>query len=175
MISLNLLPKSKKIELGLAQLYVTIKNVIILILIITITVAISLLITKAALQNYFTKVVDQSTLTTQYASSFSQGVKKFNQKLLTVEKIQNDYIAWTKFLIKFAVLVPDDITVQSVEISALKISISGTAKTRASLLLLKENFEQSELFTKVEVPLDNLLKKENINFHLKANVTIKNL
>lgn len=174
MIILNLLPKNKKLELGLTQLYITIKNVIILILVITILVAISLLITKAALQNHFTTVVNQSTLTTQYATSFSQGVKSFNQKMMAVEKVQADYIAWTEFLIIFYELIPEEIAIFTLDVNSSKIHITGIAQTRENLLLLKSNFEQSTLFKSIDVPLNDLLKKENLDFNLRADVNIKN-
>lgn len=175
MISLNLIPKDKKIELGLADFFITLKNIIILFLIITILVAISLLATKAALQNHFIKIVGQSTLTTQFASSFNKGVQKFNKKLAAVENIQNSYIVWTNFLTRFSELIPDDITINFVDIDANKILISGQAKNRQNLLNLEKSLKKSNLFDNVEIPLKDLLKKNDIDFNIKSDIIINNL
>jgi len=175
MISLNLIPKDKKKELGLANFYITLKNIIILFLIITILVAISLLTTKAALQNYFNAVVNQSTLTTQYASSFNKGVQKFNKKLAAVESIQSNYIVWTNFFIEFSKLVPNDITINSIDVDAKKILIFGQAKDRQDLLNLEKKLKASNLFDNVKIPLENLLRKTDIDFNIKADVNINTL
>ena len=175
MISLNLIPKDKKVELGLANFFITLKNIIILFLIITILIAISLLATKAALQNHFNKIVGQSTLTTQFASSFNKGVQRFNKKLAAVENIQDSYIVWTDFFIEFSKLIPNEITINSIDVDANKILISGQAKDRQSLLNLEAGLKKSNLFDNVEIPLENLLKKTDIDFNIKSNVNIKNL
>lgn len=175
MISLNLIPKDKKVELGLANFFITLKNIIILFLIITILVAISLLATKAALQNHFNIIVGQSTLTTKFASSFNRGVQQFNKKIAAVENIQNNYIVWTDFLIEFSKLVPDGTTIDSIDVSASQILISGQAKDRQDLLNLEKKLKKTDLFYNVEIPLEDLLKKTNIDFNIKSNVNIKNL
>lgn len=174
MISLNLIPKDKKAELGLANFFITLKNIIILFLIITILVAISLLAIKAALQNHFNIIVGQSTLTTQFASSFNKGVQQFNRKVAAVKNIQNNYIVWTDFLIEFSKLIPNGTTINSIDVSADKILISGQAKDRQDLLDLEKNLKKSKLFTNVEVPLEDLLKKSDIDFNIKSDVNLKN-
>ena len=175
MISLNLLPKNKKAEIGLTQFYITLKNVIILMLLITIMVAIVLLATKAALQNHFNEIVAQSTLTTQYATSFNQGVQKFNKKLSTVEKIQQDYVAWTDFFIIISQLVPPDVTISSIDSNLQKTLIFGVAKDRNALLQFQQNLKNSNIFKNVETPLENLLKRTDIDFNIKADINLDNL
>ncbi len=155
--------------------YVTVKNVIILILCLTIFVAICLLLTKAALQNHFNTVVAQTTLTNQYASSFSQVVQKFNKKLVTVEKIYTNYTSWTKFFVQFSALVPTDTALSSIDINGQKLLLYGTAATRESLLQFETNLKKSPILSNVEIPLENLLKRTNIDFTIRADVNLKNL
>lgn len=177
MITLNLLSPEKKRDLRLIQLYLIIKNLIVILLIFTIIVAIILLITKMALQNHFNKIIEDTTLTAQIRVVFNQDIKIFNQRLVAVEKIQKDYISWTNFLINFTNLVPDELSISSLNINrdenvGTKIFISGFAKTREKLLALKNNLENSPLFFGVDVPLENLLKKEDISFNLKADINL---
>ncbi|MFA6410368.1 MAG: PilN domain-containing protein [Candidatus Buchananbacteria bacterium] len=168
MTSLNLIPPEKKEELRLAQLYKVIKDLIILILFITTIVAIILSLTKLLLQNYFTQVVEQTTMTTKYANIFNGDLKKFNQYVAAVDKIQKDYTPWPKFFIKFSSLVPDGIKIYSLTINDTKILITGLAQSRNQLLEFKNNLESSAMLTEVTLPIEDLLEKENINFNVKA-------
>ena len=172
MITLNILPPRKKQELQLAEIYIIIKNSIILILFLTIIAAIILLLAKITLQNQFNKIIEQGTLTTKVAKVFNQDIREFNQRLAAVSKIQKDYIDWTKFLIGLTQLIPEDVKVDSITIDGNKILVSGLAKSRTQFLALKDNLENSELFSNVVVPLENLLKKDNVDFDLKADINL---
>ncbi len=174
MITLNLISPQKKQELRLTQVYLAIKNLIILILFLATIIAIILLITKVILQNYFNEVVSDTTLTTKYANIFSEDIKKFNQQIKLVDKIQQKYIPWPNFFINFTKLMPDDIGIDSLTINENKILITGLAKTRAKLLELEDNLKKSDLFLEVTVPLENLLRKENISFNIKADLNLNN-
>ena len=175
MITLNILPPTKKEELRLNNLYMATKNLIILILILTILAAIALLFTKMTLQNYFNNIVEQTTLTTKYTKVFSKDIRDLNRDLKAVEKIQNDHTYWTKFFIKFSPLVPDDIGIYSININQNKILITGQARTREQLLQFKDNLEKSDLLDEVTIPLENLLKKENIDFDIKTTINLETL
>src|SRR3989344_4822341 len=175
MIILNLLSPIKKQELRLAQLYITIKNLIILILLFTIIIAVILLLSKMVVQNNFNRIVDQTTLTTKYGQIFNRDIKIFNSHLSAVEKIQKEYISWTDFLISFNQLIPDNVSLYTLNINknnkdGIKIYITGIAKTRDDLLKLKDNLEKNEMFSEVAIPLENLLKKNDISFNIKSNI-----
>jgi len=175
MITLNLLSPDKKQSLRLTETYQTIKNLIILILLLTIITAIVLLVTKLALQNHFTRIVSESTLTIKYVSFFSQDIKEFNKQLKAVENIQSEHIAWTNFFISFAQLVPDNIGLDNLTINENKILITGFAKTRDDLIEFQNNIKNSSLFSEVTVPLENLLKKDDVDFDIKANINLEEI
>ena len=175
MITLNLLPPNKKQELQLARLYTVIKNLIVLILLLTIIIAITLLFTKITLQNHFNKIVEQTTLTTKFSRLFNKDIRAFNKQLAEVEKIQKDYISWINFFVKFNKLVPEEVSIYDLSLNNDKILITGLAKTREKLLFFKNNLENSDLFSEVVVPLENILKKENIDFNIKADINLGEL
>lgn len=175
MITLNLLPPIKKQEFHLTQIYLMIKNLIIIILFLTIIAAITLLVTKLLLQNHFTKIVAETTLTTKYATTFNKSIKEFNQKLSAVDKIQKSHVSWTKFFINFAQLVPEDVGIDNVTINGNRILINGVAKTRSQFLKFKDNLEKSDLFSEIVTPLENLLKKDDVVFNLKASINLGKL
>lgn len=175
MITLNLLAPEKKQGLRLTQLYQMIKNLIILILFLTIIIAIVLLLTKMTLQNHFNKIVAETTLITKYVDIFNKDIKEFNRHLESVEKIQKEYIPWTDFFINFTHLVPDDISIDTIAINKSKILITGLARTREKLLEFEDNLKNSNLFSEVAIPLKNLLKKEDIDFDIKAEINLTEL
>ena len=175
MITLNLLAPEKKQALRLTELYQTIKNVIILILFLTIIVAIVLLVTKLTLQNHFQKIVDQTSLTNRYVNFFSKDVKEFNKKLKAVESIQSEYVSWTSFFVIFSKLVPDEISLYNITINKNIIFMTGFATTRSQLLKFQTSIENSDLLTDIEIPLENLLKKDDVKFTIKANINLASL
>lgn len=52
------------------------------------------------------------------------------------------------------------------------ISVSGVARDRDSLIAFKHNLEKNGRFTKVELPLSDLAKSRNIDFSIKASITL---
>jgi len=175
MITLNLIPPSKKKELLLTQLYVGIKNLIIFILLISIIVAILLLSTKAILENYFGKIIEETTLVTKYANTFNQDIRQFNGEINALAKIQDDHIDWLVFLADLSEITPSDVAVNHVGIEKNKILINGTAKTRSVLLEFRDALAHSEVFTDVDLPLEYQLKREDIEFSIKATLDPKPL
>jgi Tfp pilus assembly protein PilN len=58
------------------------------------------------------------------------------------------------------------------------IKITGFAQNRQNLLEFENNLKNYEVIDKVDVPLESLLNKENINFDIIAEIEtekIKNL
>lgn len=174
MITLNLLPPLKKQELRLRGLYVAIKNMLFTVLLLTIFSAIILLIAKALLQNHFNQTVADSTLTIKFGQTFNNDIRIFNRQLNAVDAIQRDYVYWSRFFAAFAPVVPAGVTLSNLAVvdeNGLKtVTITGLATTREQLLAFQTGLEQFEFIREVAVPLENLLKKENISFTIKATV-----
>ena len=174
MITLNLLPPLKKQELRLRGLYVAIKNMMFTVLLLTICSAIILLISKAVLQNHFNQTVADSTLTIKFGQTFNNDIRVFNRQLNAVTAIQRDYVYWSEFFAAFAPVVPPGVTLSNLTVvdeNGLKtITITGLAKTREQLLAFQTGLEQFEFISGVAVPLESLLKKEDIIFTIKATV-----
>lgn len=175
MITLNLISPAKKQQFKLEQIYIIIKNIIILLLLSSIIIAIALLITKNALQLHFQKIVEQTTLTTQYANTFSAEVRDFNRIINAVSAVQENYTDWNAFLVNFSAITPNGIVIKNLLINETHIIIKGVADTRDSLLNFKNNLEESVIFSNVEIPIDNLLERTNIEFDIKAAVDLDHL
>jgi len=174
MITLNLIPPAQKQELKIRQIYLTIKNIIIIILLFIIITAIILLLTKMVLQNHFNKVVTYSTLTTKNVRLFTVEIKEFNQQLSSVIKIQKEYTPWSKVIIHFSKLTPENLGIYSLSFNKEeeRATIRGIAKTRQNLLDFKDSLESSPIFQDINIPLKDLLMKENINFGIELKINL---
>ena len=180
MITLNLLPPKKKREFVLLEQDIVIKNAISILLLLTILAAITLLAGKFLLQNHFNQTVEQSTLTTRTAKIFNSEIKLFNELLENTDNVQQKYLPWTKFLTALSGLVPTRIVLNSIAVTqdsaeTYQIFLTGLAPTREDLLELQNNLDNSSFLTAVNVPLDNLLKKESIEFTITASILTDNL
>jgi Tfp pilus assembly protein PilN len=78
-------------------------------------------------------------------------------------------------LVNLTKLIPENINIKNLDIDSNKISITGWAKSRDELLLFKNNLENSELFNGVNIPLENLLQKDNVDFNIKASIKLDKL
>ena len=175
MITLNLIPPNKKKELLLTQLYIVIKNLIIFILLISILIAILLLGTKVILQNYFGKFIEETTLVTKYANTFNQDIRQFNGEINALAKIHDDHIDWLAFLADLSAMTPADVALNHVGVEKNKVLVNGTAKTRSVLLEFRDALAKSKILTDVDLPLEYQLKRENIEFSIKATLEPKPL
>jgi len=177
MIALNLISPQQKQELQLRQFYIVIKNLTILFLLLTIIIAIILMASKIILQNNFNEIIASTTLTTRYNNIINKEIESFNKQLETATKIQKNYIAWTNFIIEFIPLVPENVSLYSLNLTREngQAIISGFARTRDDLLKFKDNLESFNSLSEVNIPLESLFIKENIDFRIEAKINLENL
>lgn len=172
MILINLLPKSVKKELNQKIILAAIKNISGLILVAIIFIGIILLCAKIVSLNNFNAAVEQITLISKEYGGINQEIRKVNEKIISISEIQKEYIIWSDFLKKFIPLIPDNVVINYLSISkpSKNIFLKGIAETRDDLLTLKENFQSSPLFSKVEIPISYFLSRQNINFEISLTV-----
>lgn len=93
--------------------------------------------------------------------------KKINKILDNIDNINENQIYWHDALVKFVDIIPDKAQIFSLEIGQEgKFTISGMAKTRQDLLFFEAKLKNSEEFKNVRLPLEDLIKKEDVDFQL---------
>jgi Tfp pilus assembly protein PilN len=94
-------------------------------------------------------------------------LNEFNTHLANLVNLEKHQGQWSEVLIEFARLVPKDVAVDSFtgERQTGRIRITGFAKTRESVLRLRQNLLDSGNFTDVNFPLSNLVKPTDLNFN----------
>jgi Tfp pilus assembly protein PilN len=170
MIELNLIPKEYRQQISRFQLIILTKNLVLWLVIYTILVAIVLLLARATLQRRFEVVVDQTTLVTQENHKIENSVRDFNKVITDAANLQAKELDWASFVVDFTATVPPGVTLTDVTlINGQRSTISGRAEQRDDLLSFKNNLEKLAEISKVDIPLENLQKRENVNFNIGLN------
>ena len=149
-----------------------IKNILEVILIVTCIIGIAMLGGEWVLGSYFNELNTAiSSLQNRYAET-NQTVKILNGKLKRIEFIQNLYHPITPLLPDIASAVPDgaNLTALNIDLKNKIISLTGFAANRDDLLNLQSRLEQILWVEKTDIPVDQLTKKDNINFSFSAAI-----
>jgi hypothetical protein len=176
MIKLNLIPPYRKEEIKKScRFRVVLKWESELILVLALFVAGLVSI------NYILKInlsVSEDSLSiamkdnSQYKiiEKYDNEVKDMNGLLASASKIQSGQLYWSKFLGKLNSKVSPGITIESMANKNYIVSLVGTADTRESLLAFKEGIEKDDCFESVDLPLSDLVSKENVAFQMDFQV-----
>jgi len=181
MINLNILPPAYKNILKNKQLINGTKYFFVYIVLFTILSAIILLVAKMLLQNVLIESTE-SAAATNIKSAESAQIANINKKITQAKTIQEGYIPWSRFIIKFSKLIPNKVVIYSLNViptdeSQWEITMTGNAVSRDAYLKLKENLVTAEnLFTNVDFPKTDplqkfMIQKENINFNINIKIT----
>jgi len=105
----------------------------------------------------------------QFQNKFSQ----INTQLNRLSKIDNDQLYWSSALLALNSSVPDAVEITEITTKDLTLSLSGHVDLRDNLLAFKEKLVQNACFSGVDLPVSELVSKDNVNFHLTLNVNEK--
>jgi len=172
MLSINLLSPEKKIEAQKEILFLNLQYIVSVTLIGITLLGIILLMAKIIMQNSFNQSVNQSLLVNKEYGQLNQQVRIVNEKIILFDKIQKEFIYWSPKLIELTELTPNNIELTSLMLNdtTLNVKISGFAKNREALLIYKERLESSGVLKEINLPIESLLKAEDLNFNLQAKI-----
>jgi len=114
---------------------------------------------------------EQSQDKYQQLSTYEAKFKQTNildQKLV---KIKTGHLHWQQIFQKLSDATPDGIYVSELSTKDYKVFMVGKAKTREDLLGFKEKLESVECFSDINVPLSNLVVKNDIDFQIDLTIT----
>jgi len=172
MLSLNIIPDEIKKEIKLFNILTIVKNYFYIIFIFLCIYSCVFLIFKLALINHFNETVDRSNFISKKTEDNSNKIRGVNSLLNSVERVQNDFVAWSNLLSYVGQITDDAISMKQIKVSKTEgtIILSGNAATRDALLKLKNEIEKSAYFKDLDFPIKNILEKENINFEITAKI-----
>ncbi len=175
MITLNLLPPKHKIQVKQTSICIAIENLVAITLIFLIIVSISILISKVKLQDNYYGLIARTSLSLSETHKLERDVKEINQKLRTVGEIQDQYTKWSTFMIDLNKIIPDNIQLNLLSINKKerRFALEGIAKTRNDLLAFKKILQNFSYLSNIDLPTSSLLKKNDVNFALTAEINFK--
>jgi len=103
-------------------------------------------------------------------SVMGSNFKVANAVVLADESMQKDQLYWSILFQKMNDKIPDGISVSKLANKNYKILVAGVADTRDTLIGMRDNFSQEDCFSDVNLPLSNLVSKDNIAFQIEFNV-----
>lgn len=177
MITINLLSPEQKQDLKTKRIYLAVKELINLILLFTIIIALMLLGARYILENQLAEAIEKNATTILINQRTNQRVNIINKKISEVEKIQIDFKHWSELFRKLSLITPDNVQYTFIKVynQTGVIEIQGAAQTRQDLLRLQQNLGDAAWLSAVELPLSDLLAKENNLFNIKSKVDLKQI
>lgn len=177
MLKLNLVSEGLKKEIKLRRVFGILKKVTCYFFLITIIYSIILLSARYLILNKFDEIVAQTTLITKNTQSYNNRVKEINDQVDFIFEAQSNFIRFSCFLNDLKNFGGQSVKIEQLKFSREKnlIIIRGKSNQRTALLAFKEKLENSGLFQNVDLPLKNLLTKEDIDFEITALVDLSKL
>ena len=113
-----------------------------------------------------------SELDSKYAEieSYSSEIKQINSKMTEIENIQREQLYWSELFSKLNELLTPEIALSGLSNKDFVISLTGKSKTREALVSLKDRLERENCFSDVNLPLSNLVSKDDATFQIDFNI-----
>lgn len=172
MIRLNIIPQNLKDEIRLENIYESYKSFLIFCCILLAPFIAVFFGLFFYLGSYGENVRNESSVSSESTENYANRVIEINSKLAFIEKMQEKEMRWTSFLADFSKNVSDGISIKSFSVkqAAGTLNISGQAKTRDALLEFERNLKAIKYLSGIEIPLQSLLEKEDIEFNLQLKI-----
>ncbi len=96
--------------------------------------------------------------------------KKINETLISINKISEEQVYWRDALEEFIGIIPANVQIFSMDIGlGGKFMVAGVAKSRKDLLYFGEKMKGSADFKNIQLPMENLTKKDDVDFQFKGD------
>lgn len=118
---------------------------------------------KSSIATYF---LQQSQEKYQELDTYKEEFKKINETGQILGKIQSGHLRWKNVFVELSNITPEGIYTTNLSTKDYSLFLSGKAKTRENLLDFKNKLETSSCFQKINVPLSNLVVKNDIDFQI---------
>ncbi|MFA5961142.1 MAG: PilN domain-containing protein [Parcubacteria group bacterium] len=101
-----------------------------------------------------------------YENKFSE----INAKLTKISAISSGQLYWSNFFLMLNRATPHSIEIIGLSTKDFSVHLMGKAKTRDDLLSFRDNLSKEECFENVNLPLSDLVSKEDIAFQIDLGI-----
>lgn len=174
MIALNLLSPEERLDSSLKWNYLIVKNVILMVLVVTTAVALVLFSAKLTLRKRLAEAEVQLERINITRSQANKEIQSANQLIKELSTAQDSFMPWSSVLWELLQGVTPGIQLKAINLNKNTgtIILTGRADTRDQLLAFRDSLDQQEMITETDVPLTNLLKKEDIDFTVNIQFSV---
>lgn len=106
----------------------------------------------------------------QELDNYEERFRQVNETTAELLKIQAGHLAWSNVFEKMDTVTPDGVVISNLNTKDYAVFLVGKARSRDILLEFKSNLESTECFWEVNVPLSNLVSKEDVDFQIDFSV-----
>ncbi|MFA5021037.1 MAG: PilN domain-containing protein [Patescibacteria group bacterium] len=172
MITLNLIPARQKTLLKNARLYTTCKEAATLLFLFVAIISIMLWVSRYYLERDLADLVIANAGNIESNEATSQRIIAINQKIKLTDGISDNFISARRIIEAIANALPENIALETINFYRQQaiLEITGTAKTRDNLLRFKNTLSAEPWIKNVDLPMINLIDKENNRFTIKLEI-----
>ena len=174
-IEINLLPKSKKEEIARAKKFRTVlgwEAVIFSmgVVFLGFIFAINYLLGLNLQLSVYSKNSNSSGAQYQTMAFYENKFSEINTKLTKISSVASSQIYWSGLFSRLDQSIPDNVEISGLSTKNFSVYLAGKAKTREDLLLLRDKLSQEDCFENVNLPLSDLVSKEDIAFQIDLDI-----
>lgn len=174
-IYLDLLPQERKnkIKKEIAFKKVIFQEIrllmpILFFLTILFSLKISLDIQLESLEKVF--ALENSQKEYQELKNYESKFMEINAKVDKASLFQSKHIFWSNIFMELSSIIPEKIQITSIASADYSIALSGKAKTREDLLALQDKIRSSHCFASIDIPLSNLVSRDDVVFQASLEI-----
>lgn len=113
---------------------------------------------------------EQSRQNFQELKGYENKFKEINSQASLLLKINKGHLYWSQIFYELNKIVPAAVSFSDLTTKDYRVYLVGKAKTRDDLLKFQENMNNAGCFSDINVPLSNLVVKENIDFQMDFTI-----
>jgi|LFRM01.1.fsa_nt_gb hypothetical protein len=101
---------------------------------------------------------------------YENNIKSSLERISLIDSIQKSEIDWVNVFVKFSGIFAEGIKIDSVKGDGYAVTVGGMAESRDALIRVKKTLEEDDCFEEVNVPLNDIVLKNDIDFQIKFKV-----
>jgi len=176
MISLNLLPEGQRKELLRARrFWIVVRQATyasaVLLFFVVILVSINALLTIQLNALRDVGAQQQAQASYQELQRYEEKFKSINAQATYRLKLEKNHLFWSHLFLTLNETMPQGVTLSTFSTADNAVTITGVARQRDTLLAFRDKLTVEECLRGVDVPLADLVVRENLQFHLTFMVT----
>lgn len=172
MININLITQEQKEILKNQRFYFSLKEASILLFLFFLTISLILWISYYIMGGQLLDLKKINDLNSNGNEGINQRLENINNQVDNIINIQDNFTYNHLIIEKISSLRDSKITYDQIIVQNQQniLELYGTAENRESLLNFKRTLESQDWLDKIDLPLANLIEKENNQFKIKMEI-----